>query len=323
MGCDKVVIKIMKFRILFILLCFYFEIFSQNLLLNNKKIMDVKIVNKIKMKDSNLTPNTMLNRPYYFIKITNRYCNFILKVNDIKLYSENKNGNISTAFPINEYLNTEGNIATVEVLPMTGKLQIDPRATVEIMLEVASVDSLNNRDTIFTDTTPDFTTDTSEGKPLPPLYLWTLPLNTPVPFKNLHLYNLTTHIPNDSLKAELIKAYQEVYKSFENKNIDEMLIHSKFRMEDKSVVRYRKFEEFSKDLIRDLDATFNDSDNKLIEFTVGDFFLRAEYGNRLFSLVDEFGDPVILYYNEIIDISLLYPMRFGKIKGQDKWVVIR
>jgi hypothetical protein len=302
----------MKFRILYFLLFLYVGLFSQDTTLHNIKEDLIK---------STLTTTNMLNRPFYFLKITNRYCNFILKVNDIQVYSESENGNISTAFPINEYLNTEGNIATVEVLPMEGKLAIDPRASVEIMLEVAPVDSLNNRDTIFTDTTPDFTTYQSEGKPLPPIYLWTLPLKTPVPFKNLHLYNLTTHIPNDSLKAELVKAYQEVYKSFENKNIDEIRLHFKFRIEDKSVVRYQKIEEFEKDLKRSLSVAMEGSE--LYEFDTADFFLRAEYGNRLLSLVDEFGDPVILYYNETINITTYYKMRFGKIKGQDKWVVIR
>jgi RNase H-fold protein (predicted Holliday junction resolvase) len=287
-------------------------LFSQDTTLHNIKEDLIK---------STLKSSTMLNRPYYFLKITNRYCNFILKVNDIQVYSESENGNISTAFPINLYLNTEGNIAIVEVLPMEGKLAIDPRATVEIMLEVASLDSLNNRDTIFTDTTPDFTTYQSEGKPLPPLYLWTLPLKTPVPFKNLHLYNLTTHIPNDSLKTELVKAYQEVYNSFKNKKIDEIILHFKFRNEDQSVIKYREFEEFGKDLKKSLSIIMKDS--KLYEFDTADFFLRAEYGNRLFSLVDEFGDTVIAYYIETVDITTSYPMTFGKIKGQDKWVVIR
>jgi hypothetical protein len=263
----------------------------------------------------------MLNRPYYFLKITNRYCNFIVKVNDIELYSESENGNISTAFPINEYLNTEGNIATVEVLPMEGKLALDPIATVEIMLEVASLDSLNNRDTIFTDTTPDFTTYQSEGKPLPPLYLWTLPLKTPVPFKNLHLYNLTTHIPNDSLKTELVKAYQEVYNSFKNKKIDEIIVHYKFRNEDQSVIKYKAFEEFGKDLKKSLSVIMEYSE--LYEFDTADYFLRTEYGNRLFSLVDKFGEDVISYYDKIAEVTTYYPMSFGKIKGQDKWVVIR
>jgi hypothetical protein len=123
------------------------------------------------------------------------------------------------------------------------------------------------------------------------------------------------------LKAELVKAYQEVYKSFENKNIDEIRLHFKFRIEDKSVVRYQQIEEFDKDLKRSLNVDMKDG--KLYEFDTADFFLRAEYGNRLFSLVDEFGDTVIAYYIETVDITTSYPMSFGKIKGQDKWVVIR
>jgi RNase H-fold protein (predicted Holliday junction resolvase) len=302
----------MKFRILYFLLFLYVGLFSQDTTLHNIKEDLIK---------STLTTTNMLNRPFYFLKITNRYCNFIFKVNDIQVYSETENGNISTAFPINEYLNIDGNIATVEVLPMEGKLALDPRATVEIMLEVASVDSLNNRKTIYTDTTPDFTTYQSEGKPLPPLYLWTLPLNTPVPFKNLHLYNLTTHIPNDSLKAELVKAFQEIYNSFDTKNADEIRLHFKFRIEDKSVVRYQKIEEFEKDLKRSLSVDFTDTE--LYTFEAKDFKIRSEYGNRLFSLVDENNEPVILLYNETINITTYYKMRFGKIKGQDKWVVIR
>jgi hypothetical protein len=87
------------------------------------------------------------------------------------------------------------------------------------------------------------------------------------------------------------------------------------------VVRYQKIEEFEKDLKRSLSVAMEGSE--LYEFDTADFFLRAEYGNRLLSLVDEFGDPVILYYNETINITTYYKMRFGKIKGQDKWVVIR
>jgi hypothetical protein len=88
-------------------------------------------------------------------------------------------------------------------------------------------------------------------------------------------------------------------------------------------VRFQTIEQLEKDLYTDLSSTFNDTNNELFTFEIKDFILKAEYGNKLFSLIDKFGDPPILYYNESIDMTFRYPMRLGKIIGNETFSVVR
>jgi hypothetical protein len=54
-----------------------------------------------------------------------------------------------------------------------------------------------------------------------------------------------------------------------------------------------------------------------------DFTLRSEYGSKLYSLIDKYGDPVVIYYNEAINITTKYPMRFGILNGTSQFTIIR
>jgi len=71
-----------------------------------------------------------------------------------------------------------------------------------------------------------------------------------------------------------------------------------------------------------LEHTFSGG-NELLEFNMKDFMLRAEYGHKLFSLIDKYGDPVVLYYNEAVNITTKYPLRFGILNGTSKFIIIR
>ena len=263
-----------------------------------------------------------MKEPVYFIKLTNHYCNFTFKLNDIVLYVESENGSGAKLFPINQYLNENANVIQIHIKPMNGQTQLHERTLIELRLEVASAQNIQTKQVIFESESPDYSNYSFEEKPLPDSYLWTNPLKVKSPFSTYNLYNLTSLKMDNSLFNKLLDAYNETYSLFKSGNISALTKLFENRRHDIALSRYQTIETTLSETIKDLEHTFSGG-NELLEFQIKDFTLRSEYGNKLFSLIDKYGDPVVIYYNESINITTKYPLRFGMLKGSSKFTIIR
>jgi hypothetical protein len=263
-----------------------------------------------------------MKEPVYFIKLTNHYCNFTFKLNDIVLYVESENGSGSKLFPINQYLNENTNAIQIHMQPMNGQTHLHERTLMELSLEVASAQSIQTKQVIFESESPNYSNYSFEEKPLPESYLWTIPLKVKSPFSTYNLYKLTSLKMDNSLFNKLLDAYNETYSLFKSGNISALTKHFENRRHDIALSRYQTIDTVVSETINDLEHTFSGG-NELLEFNMKDFTLRSEYGSKLYSLIDKYGDPVVIYYNEAINITTKYPMRFGILNGTSQFTIIR
>jgi hypothetical protein len=263
-----------------------------------------------------------MKEPVYFIKLTNHYCNFTFKLNDIVLYVESENGSGAKLFPINQYLNENTNVIQIHMQPMNGQNHLHERTLIEISVEVASAQNIQTKQVIFESESPNYSTYSFEEKSLPESYLWTIPLKVKSPFTTYNLYKLTSLKMDNSLFNKLLDAYNETYMNFKAGNIAALNKLFEIRRHDIALSRYQTIETTLSETIKDLEHTFSGG-NELLEFNLKDFTLRSEYGNKLFSLIDKYGDPVVIYYNEAVNITTKYPLRFGILNGTSKFIIIR
>lgn len=266
----------------------------------------------------------MINDPIYFLNIANRHCNFNINVNDIEVFAEKDDSNISSAFVLNKYLTPTENIIKIDLSPMTNENLLRSEAALDLSIEVNSKANSQIKKLLLKQGTPDFYHEDKSEIKLSNNYNMIIPF-LPIPFVSNNLLSQEFELLNDDEQVykQIVKTTKNIYNLFKNRDIKNIIKVVNEREKDLAFVNYEEFDFRILNFEKSLNKIFEDELDELLPLSPEEFTLKMEFGNKLASLVDKYGDPPIIYYNEIADMTIRYKFLFGRYKDKSDLFVIR
>ncbi|MBL0104972.1 MAG: hypothetical protein IPP51_15145 [Bacteroidetes bacterium] len=265
----------------------------------------------------------MENELIYFLNFKNENCNFKISVNNIHLLSDEKDGNYSIKIPVNNYLIPGVNYIGIDLLPLSEENRLRENAV--CYASVSSRTPLSDQMAVVhdEDVFPEFNKLGTDEFNSPPKFSHSLSIVPPAfPKSKILTSDLASLNPIEDL-PQFIEFNQYIYKLFELKKIKDILALIESREADLAYVNYQDSSKRMIEWEKTLNSLFEDANEELLPFDPKEFVPRIEFGGRLMSLVDEFGDCPIIYYNETMDVSNAFNFILGKTKETNKLKIVR
>lgn len=254
--------------------------------------------------------------PYYLVDFNSSICNFEIYINDMPAFIHKEGGSIASHYPINHFvLESDKQEIKIRILPTKNNNKLNDTAFLKI--KIFSYDSsTTNYENVFEAfkyETPDLT-----DKNVPSIEITSI-FEAEVPYKLMGWKDSVT-FKDIKGEDEIINFYKNIYDSFKNENINELISTQAVKFHEIDVSMY--LSEDNKQELLSLFSKLNNENFILQPFPTSINIEYFGYG-KVLNILRENNLPIIYYKNNETNEEFSFPILIRKKLGGNSFEIIR